>query len=65
MLKIKTVLTRTNIMKYWKLSIGMCQSDVSRNILLIHFSIPHVRMLGYEINYFIKSGLRVSGRGNG
>ena len=26
-LKIKVVLTRNNIIKYWKLSIGMCQSS--------------------------------------
>ena len=26
-LKIKTVLTRNNIIKYWKLSIDMCQSS--------------------------------------
>ena len=25
--KIKTVLTRNNLIKYWKLSIGMCQSS--------------------------------------
>ena len=27
MLKIKTVLARNNILKYWKLSIGMSQSS--------------------------------------
>ena len=27
MSKIKTVLTRSNIIKYWKISIAMCQSS--------------------------------------
>ena len=35
-LKIKTVLTQNNLIKYWKLSIDMCQSS-SASLLLSDF----------------------------
>ena len=34
-LKIKTVLTRNNIIKYWELSIDMCQSSSANDIIFL------------------------------
>ena len=37
-LKIKTELTRNNIIKYWKLSIGLCQSSSANEEYYWYFS---------------------------
>ena len=62
MLKIKTVLTQKYIIKYWKLSIGMCQSSGLQSDL---FPDKHLSMSYLTYTVKLPNNMPIGGKQNG